>query len=500
MKVQIIHLEEHDDLSSARDKLGWVKAPRALFVWPEFGTPIRRQLDLVLLKRRASELNLQLGLVTHDPQVRDHARQIGMPVFESVEALSESGWRRSRAERRRSQSRRQPRPLSPPPLQDSGSGTESTGHRNRIIALLLVAIAWTALAGILLPWAEIVVAPETETRQVAVDLILAPSTSLDTPPGQVPARRLTIEVEGSRQAATTGRVAIPSTRAGGAAQLTNLTAEAILVPAGSGLRPSDPAGPRFRTLETVELPEGEGATVEVRIEAVEPGSEGNLAAGQLTSLEGPLGLQMRVTNLQPIRGGGEAFHLGVSAADAAALETALWEELEARALQGLAELLEEDEQLSAESLRVFGNPRLQFDRAVGEASGRLSLTMHASFEALAYRAEAYEAALDGVLEADRRVESKSVPGSLQLEVGAVRWLPAGGLSVELLGTEQIYASPPLPAIQRSLRWTPASSVSGTLRDHYSLGLAQARLFPGWLPRLPLLGGRIQILLPWETGN
>ncbi len=143
---------------------------------------------------------------------------------------------------------------------------------------------------------------------------------------------------------------------------------------------------------------------------------------------------------------------------------------------------------------------MEYDRAVGEAAGRLSLTMRVNFEALAYRVEAYDAALDAALQTERRAGSRPVPGSLQLEVGAARWLPAGGLTTEVTGTEQVYTDRTLSAIQQSLRGSHTQSISAILREQYDLRLAQARIFPGWLPRLPLLGSRIHIIYPWETGS
>ncbi|MCJ7708643.1 MAG: hypothetical protein MUO38_13640, partial [Anaerolineales bacterium] len=94
MKVQIIHLDPQDDRISVSDKLGWVQAPRVLLVWPSHGRLLSQRLDLVLLQRRARRVGAHLGLVTHDPEVRDHAQSLGIPVFDSPDNLPEEGWRR----------------------------------------------------------------------------------------------------------------------------------------------------------------------------------------------------------------------------------------------------------------------------------------------------------------------------------------------------------------------------------------------------------------------
>ena len=81
MKTYIIQLESHDDVTSICDKMGWAKAGRILLVWPERGRVVTRRLDLTLIQRLCSALGAQLALVTRDPQVRFHARQLLIPVF-----------------------------------------------------------------------------------------------------------------------------------------------------------------------------------------------------------------------------------------------------------------------------------------------------------------------------------------------------------------------------------------------------------------------------------
>jgi len=44
MKIQIIQLEKHDDVISARDKMAWCKAPRILLVYPRGSRILTRQV------------------------------------------------------------------------------------------------------------------------------------------------------------------------------------------------------------------------------------------------------------------------------------------------------------------------------------------------------------------------------------------------------------------------------------------------------------------------
>ncbi len=138
MKVQLLYLDPHDDHVSVRDKLGWVKAPRLLIVWPRHGRVLTRRLDLRLVQRQAARRGSQLGLVSFDPDVRDHAAELGIPVFNSADALPESVWRAQAAvpdsyERRAPDRQRLERPARRPAASPSSpaGAAECAGRRLR---------------------------------------------------------------------------------------------------------------------------------------------------------------------------------------------------------------------------------------------------------------------------------------------------------------------------------------------------------------------------------
>ena len=92
MKTQILQLEPHDDVISARDKMGWGQTARVLLVWPNRGQILTRRVDLELLLRHSRSLGGQLALVTRDPDVRYHAKRIGIHVFKSVRQAQHTRW------------------------------------------------------------------------------------------------------------------------------------------------------------------------------------------------------------------------------------------------------------------------------------------------------------------------------------------------------------------------------------------------------------------------
>ncbi|MBN1266862.1 MAG: baseplate J/gp47 family protein [Anaerolineales bacterium] len=96
MKEHVIYLDSGDDVPSTLDKLSWVKSARVLLVWPDKGNPLCTRYELVRISRYARQRGLQLGLVSFHPEVRGNARELGLPLFSSLEHLPADRWEKHR--------------------------------------------------------------------------------------------------------------------------------------------------------------------------------------------------------------------------------------------------------------------------------------------------------------------------------------------------------------------------------------------------------------------
>jgi hypothetical protein len=74
-----------------------MRGQRVLIVWPEQGTALTRKLDLVLIQRDAMRRAIRLALVTHDPVVVEHARELNISTFETIGASERGRWKRGRS-------------------------------------------------------------------------------------------------------------------------------------------------------------------------------------------------------------------------------------------------------------------------------------------------------------------------------------------------------------------------------------------------------------------
>ena len=504
MKVQIIRLDSHDDRSSARDKLGWAQASRVVLVWPDQGRVLTRELDLVLLDRRARALGSQLGLVTQDPEVRENALALGIPVFDSAEDLPDSGWQQAGKRPIRTLLIRRPlvSPSEPPPPPERSASRRAflPGKVARILFGGLAGLALLALAATVLPSAEISLAPRSRPQQAELQIVLDRDTNTPQPDGRIPALPLSTRLQGEIRLPATGQVAVPEEPARGTVEFANLTWDEVIVPEGTGVR--DPTGElvRFLTVEEVSLPAERGATASVEVVAATPGSAGNLPPGAIDAIEGPLGLQVSVTNPEATSGGNDELRPSVTLADRAAALRQLTDELLQQAPARLAGDIPAGSVLAVSSLRVVQEFTRAYDGEAGEPADSLGLQLDVQVEGLAYHLSDVETAASLALLAAAPGHD-SVPGSLGLIPLTEPYTDRLGMTSFQVSTQaQVYQAVDLLPFRNLIRGIAPDEAAAYLASQLELAAPPAvRLHPFWLPRLPVLATRISIEWIWEAG-
>ncbi len=504
MKVQIIYLDASDDQISAREKLAWVQAPRALLVWPRRGSVLASRLDLKLITRAARHRGATLGLVTHDPTVRDHAADLGIPVFDSIDELPEERWRAARngkprrpAVRERTADLAELRRL----VLDQEAGGPHASGLIRWVAFVLSIAAVFALLIFVVPSADIVLTPKTERQSLDLSLVLDPDASATSTEGRLPARRVETTLSAELRTPTTGFALAPSGLAKGTVVFTNLSGDEITIPAGTGVRPGDDASSaRFQTLHAVTLEAEEGAQASVEVEAIDPGPSGNLPPGALDAVEGSIGLLISATNPERTSGGRSGPQAGVSARDMQDLELEVRRMLLSQAEHTLGDELRNDEVLAPASITISQVLERKFDHEVGQPTESLKLQLRAIVSGLAYsRSDMVELAEES-LDANLPARNQAVPGSLGFEEAA----PTAGVgnspaSIRLRVWREVYPRLDTALAKKLVRGLDPSGAVTVLARQFELGaLPRIRLHPGWWPRMPLLDVRIAVYWPWGT--
>lgn len=492
MKVTVIQLEPRDTTASVCARIKASQSRRVLLVWPRRGELLTTALELTLVYRCCQQNGVQLALVTSHPQVIFSAAHVGIPGFSSVSAAQHAAWGRPRKNRpllhqhKRKQIqllRRQVHKLAP----------VSAGRRTRLVVLAFVALFVLGLGFFLLPSARITLPLQRHDQSLTLSVRASPAFSSYNILGNLPARMVTMVEEGQAEAQSSALAAIPSQPAQGGILLTNLTDQAITVPAGTVVLTLGTGSIRFQTLQEVIVPASGEAAAQVSIQAILPGTSGNVDAGAIRAMEGPLGASLGVENPLPTSGGTDTQVRVPSELDYEALRASLLDSLGQTALQEMTLNLPEGQRLLPGTLtveKVLEETRLP---EAGQPSDSLILRLQVEFSALAISEEDLLQLVQTGLDASLPVDYQAVPGTLMTnDLGSVGY--ADGVALwEVFAVRSIRPQvSPSSLVYAVAGQTPARA-RALLRQMVPLqGDPQIRLLPGFWPRLPYLTFRIRV--------
>ena len=500
MKIQIIQLEKHDDVISARDKMAWCKAPRILLVYPRGSRILTRQVDLVLLARTALRLGAQLGLVTRDSEVVSVAAEADIPTFNSVVQAQRSTWRRSRGreggfpdeERKSSQELRQLLGKVRPQL-PSWMGASHFRWVSFISGILAVA----ALLAAFVPGAVVKIRPESRVQQVSIPLLASSNIKTVNLSGSIPLRQRIIEVDGQDAIAATGKTEIGAGTASGEVQFTNLTDQFQDIPLGTVVLASQHAGVRFAVTRAGKIFAGPGATLILPVQALLPGKNFNIWAKQIDAIDGAAGLSLTVTNLYPLTGGTNRSVAAASAADLSQLKTRLTQTLLQQAQQQFNATAASGDEWVAATLSVARVLDEQHFPEVDQPGNELSLSLHlqvaegylsgsdllslssigldANLPAGYHPANGVSGKIDFVTVKDAQIDQD---GDVHWQIQARRTLQ------RTFNDDQVISL--IPGLD------PGEASQRLAKDLQLQSRPEIALFPAWWPRLPVLSFRIAL--------
>jgi hypothetical protein len=368
-----------------------------------------------------------------------------------------------------------------------------------VLAVSVAGLYFSALS--ILPSAHVTVAPAAEPIEVTVSLRAAQDAAVDSEAGIVPANAVSVQVSGEARAPTTGRRQEPSAKAAGKVLIANRTSNPVLVPSGTLL--STATGNNVRFLTTAEAPLVANGRSSVPIEAELPGPSGNVRAGTITRVEGPLALSLLVTNDAPTGGGNTAQVGVVTEDDKAQLQAALLEQLKAQAFEQLNQRLEPGSFIPAESV-TYLELSPTFTPFVGEVSPDLYLSMSVQAVGLVVDSKAgQKVALDRLLSA--------MPPGTRLISDTLRYIP-GSVAVEdprtisfsMTAEGTLLRNIDSGAVRSAIVGLDREEAAHLLMERFSLSQPPAiALGPDWLPlvstsSLPALPWRIGVTVDWDA--
>ena len=515
-RPDLLQLERDEDVASLRARLLPLLRRRVLLVWPVRGSALTRRLDLVLVQREAARLGIQLALLTQDPDVIRHAREMNLSTFATVGASERGRWKRGRS--RMPTPARLPEYLKPPvrkapepPVTRARPSTRRPAPLLRatgVLTLLLVVSALGAVAALLiLPTATITILP-ARNMVAAKTLITAnpAAVEIDLENAVIPATRLSITVEESASMPPGGRRQLSATPARGSVIFVNESDAPVAIPAETRVGTDGRNPVWFRTLSGGTLPAGAGQQLELPVVATaeHTGVAGNLDSGSLSQLQGALAQVVSVRNDRPTSGGSDRSVGIVLPEDHERLLATLRHQLKSKAYLALLARLQEGQHLILESMGIATERSdwTRFSAAPGEAAEQLHLDMKAIVEVVAIdESHAQQILLD-------RLQARVAPGN-NLLLGTVNYEHGPVVSDYADGlirfSRQANALAEIHIDAESLRtslvgMTPAEARA---RIHDELTLQpgttpRIEIAPDWPGRMPVLPFRIHIQLAQQA--
>ena len=499
MKTQILRLETHDDFISARDRMGWSQTERILLVWPEESHILFRRLDLILLQRHSESLGAQLALVSEDSDVRYHANQLGIPVFRTIQNAQKSHWR---ARRQNTQPRiplysaEHQRPDLVALAQDAHPKTPRilTQPLTRVMLFTLGVMALLSIAAILIPKATITLDPDTRNQELTLLVRAKPDTAAVNLSGDVPARLVTVEVEGRSNAPTSGTTTIPEDYAKGIVRFTNLTERSITIPVQTVVRTADDPDVRFATTHAAQVPAGVGEAITITVQAIQPGKSSNLISNQLIAIEGELGASLTSTNPRPTSGGTARTNSIATEYDREQLFNHLATELSRTAQDELIRQLQPGDILFTPTITISQVVEAIYEPSENLPSDDIGLNLRVEYQALAASRTDLEQLAQYALDANLPDFFQAIPETIVVHnTNVPKMKDDGAAEWNVRATRTLLAKiPESDAISLALGLAPALATNILSTELPVSTQPKIQITPSWWPRLPILPFRYTI--------
>ena len=493
MKTYIIQLAAHDDLVSARDKLAWAKARRVILIWPKTGKVLGDYYSLSLLKREADRQGMAISFITKSEGVRENARILGIPVFDSVNIAEHQPWhalQKKKIEHKTLtgydslvEQRDQLHPLHKP------SRMKEFG---RIVIFIVTLIAVLGLGMFFYPSAVVRIFPQREDQKVSLAVSVNPLISEVSLSGIIPGHKTSLELSGTKTGTSTGVVRMGVTKATGVLTVTKRTDQALVIPKGTQFSAGSPDGKTFFSTNEVSLAGKADESSAVQVEAENPGEEWNLGAGMSFNAQAAWAGDVSVTNAEPISGGTSQDSPAATNEDFDAAKRQLFTELKNQATSTLTQNATGDTILISQSLDSGVLVSEIQSVKPGTPSDHFTLEVKVLFTALTYSQSDLDFLVDSILNANLKPGMKSIENTLQVKtISDVVAQSNGGYSWNIEAVRQV--GPRLSSdelIQRLVN-TPVGEVQSILAQQVKLrNPSEVILSPRWWTRMPFVSFRI----------
>jgi len=494
MKTHVIQLEQNDDFVSISDKLTWGKAKRVLLVYPSIGELNLRKIDLILVQRAAKKMGYLIGLVSIPSKLKELAKELEIPFFNSINEAQRKGWRKRNGKKEYSELRpnrdfrKQRLEIRP---------TESKwrswiGFRLGFFSLAVFSILLLTL--IFIPSAAIHLNILSKTQSILMRLIATDKIDEVNYSDLIPSNFINVEVEGHQQSQVFTIAKIPDKFASGFARFKNITEEMVFIPTGTIVTRLNDSNLRFETTKSGEVSAGIGNTIDLPIRALTEGETGNLEANSIGSLIGDLGIKLTVTNTDPTSGGTNRALVMASEIDRKNLFNNLESVLRIQAIQKARLLLGDKDVLFNETIKIEKINQDDFIPAIDQPGEQLSLNLIIVYSIHYAKYSDIIKLATPAMKLNLPENYELVNNSLMVEtLGNPLTNPSGITILNLKITQKIRRIVDPLILARLIQGLTVNEANDLLYKKYGNEVSPSiKIRPSWWSRLPIVPLRIDI--------
>ncbi|MGI6381515.1 MAG: hypothetical protein ACOX2R_12245 [Anaerolineae bacterium] len=494
--TEVIYLNRRDSVETVRELLASATPGAQVWLVAPWGMRLANDLlRLKLIARVARHAGLDLRLVSAHANTRVLAREAGIPTYAWVPL----GLRKYRRKRRDDAQGLAARvlPVDSPPVRGRRR-PKHLGLGQALIALAGTLLVMGLAAGALLlfiPEAQVSLHPVVLDEAVTFRVTANPRlVTTDYGRAIVPARRVQVIVTGRTQVPASGSVEQPGDRAAGEVVLINRTQESVTIPKGTVVRSASGRVARFFTVSDVVLPARLYAHQRVGIVAMEPGLSSNVGALTITVVEGELANRVEVINDSPTSGGTVQLAPVVMADDFNRLRDELVDQLEVQAYEELKAIVEEGEFIPPQTIEVLVMSQ-KWDQTIGQQSEVVSGEMRVVANGLVIDGNALNDLAGRMVEAQAEEDYRLIKDSLLVIRSPEAEYTGDVFAFEVVARGSLGPAVTEEQVQTWLRGKDPEEAIELLADRIELvDEPLIRVVPGWWHRLPLLSGRVEVLM------
>lgn len=367
--ASVIYLDPGDRIASMRGKLEAAQGDVIAVVVPRGVSLLRNPFALEFLRRYSARRGREFFIVTKDKVTAAQAREAGFEVLPSLEDVAQGAPEEEETPA--------PAPEEARPFWLGLKGVILAGSSLGLFGFLLVGVFF------LIPSATIILKPNSwivsETLSITANVRAG---SVDHASGQIPARIVESLVETVGRTEARGKRFEPDKPATGQVTFINRSGENVVVPEGTRVGTS--TGAQFITKSEVTLPAVPHSTAQVDIEAVEPGTSGNVAELTINQIwGGELALKLSVLNEVATDGGSDKEIRYVTVEDQEKLRQKVREAAKGEGLSQLTQAKKPSEHIYSETVRAELLEE-EFEQSVDQVSGWLEMRARFSVTGLAF--------------------------------------------------------------------------------------------------------------------